>query len=316
MRLKRLGYMTGKLGFIGIAGLCVVAGIGCRGVVSSGTGEDEGKLGLWVTDPGVSELDRLEITITAVDIKRLEDTDPIRIELDRPLMVDLTRVAQRRDGREKLFDRQALPLGRYEWIELQLDETRLFVEDDGSQFPLVIVPPADPDAETGLRLNFNASVDDETNLDLTIDFNIDKTLRDRGNDTFEFQPNLRLVRTERTGTLDGLVAEALVRDSRCNNGTSFDQGNRVYVYNGIAHFQDIQGNENDPIATVPVTRSTSGDDYEFTMRFLPQGNYTAVFTCDRSLDDPEADNTVEMQISELQSFSITAGQTTSLFFEF
>lgn len=311
MKLDRRSRATGKLALIGTAAFCVLVGIGCRGVVSSGF-EDQGKLGIWATDPGISEIDRLEITIVAVDIKPRDEVDPIRIELDRPLVLDLTRAATRNsDGREKIFDNETLPVGRYEWIQLRLDETRLFLEDEGSQFP-VVIPPAEQD---GLRLAFAATIDDRTNLDLTIDFNADKSLRRLGNNTFEFHPDFRLVRTERTGTLTGLVAESLVRNTECDNGSRHNEGNRVYAFNGTVNFQDIQGNQNDPIASVPVTRSSSGNDFEFRMGFLPQGNYTAVFTCDARRDDPEEDNSVDMLTSELHNFQIEAGQTTSIFFQ-
>lgn len=312
MRLKRASYLTTRTGLLVTAGLCVLIGVGCRGVVSSGTGEDQGKLGIWLTDPGISEYDRLELTITSVDIKHQDQADPIRVELDRPLVVDLTRIAQRTsDRREKLFDNEALPLGRYEWIQLNLDETRLFIEDQGAQYPLVI-PPGE---EEGLRLTFNAAVDDRTNLDLTIDFNADKALRNLGNNNFELRPAPRLLRTERTGTLTGRVAESLVRDRNCNNGSNHDEGNRVYVFSGTVNFQDLQGNQNDPLLTAPVTPRTSDNDYEFSVGFLPHGRYTAVFTCDRSIDDPGMDNLVDMITSEMVELSIDAGQTTSISFE-
>lgn len=316
MKLNRWSRANGKLALMGLAGFCVLLGIGCRGVVSSGSGEDRGKLGIWATDPGISEIDRLEITIVGVDIIPSDAAaEPVRIDLDRPLVLDLTRVGNRnQSGREKIFDNQTLPLGRYREIQLRLDESRLFIEDEGQRFP-VTIPPGE---EEGLRLPFAATIDDRTNLDLTLDFNADKSLRRLGNNNFEFHPDFRLVRTERTGTLTGLVAESLVRNPTCDNGFNHDEGNRVYVFNGTVNFQDIQGNENDPIATVPVIRSTAGDDFEFTMRFLPQGNYTAVFTCDAKRDDPDPnqDNSVDMFISDQHTFQIEAGQSTSVFFQF
>lgn len=309
MKLNRRSRMSAKLTLIALAGFCLLIGIGCRGVVSSGSG-DQGKLSIWATDPGISEIDRLEITIIGVDIIPFDaEADPIRIDLDRPLVLDLTRLANRNQGREKIFANQALPAGRYQEIQLRLDDSRFFLEEGGSRFPVII--PADKEGE--LQLPFVATIDDKTNLDLTIDFNADKSLRRLGNNTFEFHPNLRLIRTERTGTLTGLVAESLVRNPRCDNGFNRD-GNRVYIFNGTVNFQDFQGNQNDPIASVPVTRSTSGNDFEFVMRFLPQGNYTAVFTCNAQRDDPEEDNRIDMVISELQNLQIETGQSTSIFF--
>jgi hypothetical protein len=306
-----------------LTGLCLLGLLGCNGsdddLDNGNVGDDKGELSLWITDAPIPDADELIITITGVAIKPVAEEAPLQFLLDQPLVVDLIDVAETTtEMREKIIDDLQLAAGTYQWIQLLLDETRLFIGLDGSQFPLTI-----PEAEQNrLQIQVNLLIDDDTDLDLTIDFDVRKSLRNRGNsipieNRFELHPSLRIVRTETTGTLTGVVAEALIQNEDCRNGfDEEDEGNAVYVFSGSgANFQDIQDNAGDPLATALVEPASSFNENEFIVGFLPQGNYTAVFTCDADFDDPELDDGLNMVFSEGIDVEIVAGEATNIVFD-
>lgn len=299
----RLGLLATAASLVGL--------VGCDGTsVDERFGADDGNLTLWITDAPVQDVDGLTITITGVVIEPTEG-DPIEIIFDTPEEVDLIDVIDEPDRREELLDDYPLPVGSYTSLRLLLDETRLFLDAGGRQEVLTI-----PEEEReGLQLEFNVTVEDDTDLDVTIDFDVRKSLRKIDETTFELHPALRIVRTERTGTLVGVVDEDLiVNNPDCDDRFNFDEGNAVYVFSGAGtNPQDLQDNEGDPLATGIV--ELDAGVYEFVVGFLPQGNYTAIFTCDAELDDPEIRDNLDMFISDQVDFEIDADQVTEIEFE-
>lgn len=295
---------------------CLFALSACDGVDSDdddddGTGGETGEISLWITDAPVPEADRVEITIRGVAIIPQGGSE-IEVLLDRPLTVDLLTIVDEDEMREEILDEYKLPEGRYTALRLLLDESRLFVEVDGAQH-LMTIPEAE---QEGLEVPFNVTVDDDTELDLTLDFDVRKSLRRVSEDQFELHPVLRVVRTERSGFLTGTVAEDLVRDSNCENGTDDRDGNAVYVFAGSgSNYQDLQGNSGDPVATAAVEYELSTRRYEYVLPFLERGSYTAVFTCHSARDDPDEDNSVNMIFSPPVDVEIEAEQIATVDFD-
>lgn len=300
LRLLRFGALA-TASLIGLGG--------CDGTgVDERFGADDGNLSLWITDAPVGDIDGLTITITGVVIEPVEG-DPIEIIFEDPEQVDLLDLVFEPEMREQLLDDYPLPVGSYTALRLLLDESRLFLDSNGQH--LLTIPE---EQKEGLQVEFNVDVEDDTDLDLTIDFDVRKSLRKIDENTFELHPSLRIVRTERTGTLAGVVDEELVLHPDCDDRLDFDEGNAVYVFPGAgANFQDLQDNAGDPLTTGTV-ELISGT-YEFVIGFLPQGNYTAIFTCDAEIDDPELDDELGMFFSEAVDFEIDAGEVTDIVFE-
>ncbi|MEX1031936.1 MAG: DUF4382 domain-containing protein [Cellvibrionaceae bacterium] len=301
-----------------VISVCLFGILGCRGVDSDSDsnsggelGDDLGELTLWITDGPVDEADMVELSITGVQVKPV-GADSIDVLLDSPLIVDLLDLGDEDNPREEIIDDHSFPVGDYEWIRLLLDEADVTIMIDGLQYPLTIPP----DEQDGLQFEFNLTVEDDTDLDLTIDLDLRKSLRSLGGNQYELHPRLRIVNTEQTGTLNGTVAQSLVEDNDdCNNGAFNDEGNAVYVFaGGDAVFQDIRDNAQDPIATTTVEKNFD-NEYVFRVGFLPRGSYTAVFTCDGSIDDPETDNELIMLFSDHVNVSIQVGETTTIDFE-
>lgn len=295
---------------VGLLGTCMLGLTSCGGdSVEERFGED-GNLSVWITDAPVEDIDGVIITITGVTIEPAEG-DPIEVVFDRPKEVDLLDVIKETDRRERLIDDYSLPLGSYKALRLVLDDTRLFLDSNGQRHSLVL-PEEEQD---GLRLDFNVEVDSDTDLDLTIDFDVRKSLRKIDDTNFELHPSLRVVLTERTGTLEGVVREDLISHPSCDERFDADQGNAVYIFGGNgAVFQDLQGNAGDPLATGIVERNISTDAFEFVIGFLPQGNYTAVFTCDAEIDNPELEDKL-LFFSDAVDVEVKASEVSDIVFD-
>lgn len=287
--------------------------VGCRGVDSDGgIGDNRGEITLWITDGPVDEAQKVTLAITGFEIKPVGEP-AIEVLRDELLVVDLLRLGDEDRPRERIIRDHSVPVGEYEWIRLLLDESRLSIElkADGQERDLTI--PADK--QEGLQLPFNVSIEDDTDLDLTIDLDLRKSLRDQGDNEFELHPSMRIVRTSETGTLTGTVARSLIEDPDCRNGALNNRGNAVYVFSGgDAAVQDIQGDPNDPVATTTVEIDAFTGEYEFRVGFLLRGNYTAAFTCDAAVDDPENPNAIGAVFSDPINAQIEAGSTTSITF--
>jgi hypothetical protein len=300
-KLKPL--LVGTLSLVGLAA--------CDGTSVESRFGDDGNFSLWITDAPVEDIDGVTITITGVVIEPAEG-EPIEAVFDRPEEVDLLDVIGTLDRREQLLNNFSLPEGSYSALRLVLDETRLFLDSGGQRHELTI--PAEE--QDGLELQFNVQVDSTTDLDATIDFDVRKSLRKIDETTFELHPSLRIVRTEQTGTLEGVVEEDLILHPDCGDRFDFREGNAAYVFSGAGtNFQDIQDNSGDPLATGIVERDVVSGAFEFVVGFLPRGNYTAVFTCDAELDDPELDDELRMFFSDPINVEIGANAVTEIVLE-
>lgn len=270
-----------------------------------GDTDREGEISLWLTDGPVDDADRVSVAITAVHFKPVGE-QVIHVALAQPLLIDLL-AFDAFERRTRILTDHRLPAGEFEWLRLVFDETRLFIEIDGLQHPLTLTNDL-----SSQRIDLDLVVDEDAELDLTIDLDLRKSLFRLGGNQFDLRPSFRIVRTPDTGTLVGTVDRSLIENDRCANGILHDRGNAVFVFGGRnAALQDIRSDLNDPIATAPVSPHSATAQHEFRVDFLPRGDFTVVFTCDSSLDHPGIDNRLDVTFSEPFNVSIEA-QTTSV----
>jgi len=293
--------------FTGVVSLVFLTA--CRGKSDDdGFGDSSGGFTLSITDGPIEGARSVVIPITGVEIKPV-GVDVITFTLDTPFEDNLLDF---QDGTsEFLLKNVDLPEGNYEYIRLLVDDANAFIElVSNKRFDLPI-PPA---FEDQLQMSFNAVIDDDDDIDLTIDFDLRKSVFYLGGNDYELRPSLRLVRTQESGTLRGTVAESLITDTRCNNGFGNDEGNLVYLFSGSATAIDIQSVAGDPIATAVVSQSNSSQNYSFTFGFIPPGNYTAAFTCDGTRDISDQDNLFSMDFSNPENITILQGDSNDLSF--
>jgi hypothetical protein len=276
----------------------VIALSGCGGGGSGGgdSSSSTGELSLGITDGPVENASEIVVSFTSVELQGAERK---LIEFDEAKTLNL--LALQGEDRSLLLDGERLASGDYQWIRLGVNEADSYITIDGSQYPLEIPSSA----QTGLKLNRGFTIGVGSTNDFTIDFDLRKSVHQEGTGDYKLRPTLRLVDNLEVNTINGTVAEALIIDSNCSNGSNNDTGNAVYLFSGNdALIQDIQRNDADPMASATVVYNPGTEMYEFTIGYVPAGNYTVAFTCDASLDVNTEDNTVDIiEGNDIVSFS-------------
>lgn len=290
-----------------IVGLLLLAG--CRGVdTHDGRNDGMGELSLRIADGPIDEADSVFITITAVQAMPMEEATPVDIPLEEPLSIDLLDFA---DGStERVLDEELLDIGQYQSLTIVLDETQSLIEIQGSQYEV----PVRDGAESNLTIPVNFEMEDDSEFDFTIDFDLRQSIVQTGEGpppTFEMIPHLRLVDTDRVAVVMGSVARHLITDPDCENNTSDTRGNAIYAFSGLSSpVQDIRGTQTDPIATATVNR-----DGEYILANLAPGSYTLAFTCDAAIDVLDQDNLLSMEFTDSEDVTLGSGDVETVDFD-
>lgn len=286
---------------------------GCGGGSSAGgdsaAQSPTGVLTLGITDAPVDDADAVVVTFSSAEF---QGPERITIELDEPVTVNLLEF----QGTDQLFLLEAteLPAGDYQWLRLFVVEAPelTYIEVAGQQFGLEI--PSN--AQTGLQLNRGFTIAAGSENQFTIDFDLRKSITQEGTGDYKLRPTLRIVDFLEVGTIEGTVASSLVEDPTCNNGDNNDQGNSVYLFEGPnAPLQDVQGNDNDPLASANVVFSAQASQWEFTLGFVAAGDYTIAFSCDASLDLADNDDSAAVSFSTSAQVTVVAEQTVTVTLE-
>jgi Domain of unknown function (DUF4382) len=267
-----------------------------------------GNLSLGMTDGPVENASQVVVTFSGVEVHGAENKE---FTLDPAVSINL--LDYQGENRALLLDGETLAAGTYQWIRLMVDEATSFIEINGQQYPLSI--PSN--AKTGLKLNRGFTIGADNSSDFTIDFDLKKSVHQTGNGVYKLRPTLRIVDSLNTSSITGTVDDSLIEAVACdNNGDNNDTGNSVYVFEGPnAAVQDIQGNENDPIASTNVKYNSESQLYEFVLAYMPVGEYTAAFTCDAVLDIADQDNSDVVDFSTSLEVSVVVDQNASIAFD-
>lgn len=285
------------------AGVALLTACGGSGDGSS-TDSGSGSLTVGVTDAPVDDAEHVYVQFSSITLKPsgVDEEDDAEAEaegndegtgnngdgppfetitFDEPRRIDL--LDQQHGNSALLIEDEAVPAGDYEWIRLGVDsgQGESVIVIDGGENDLRIPSGA----QTGLKLVTPFTVENGGTLDLTIDFDLRKSVVATGNGEFILKPALRLVRTDETGEIAVSATETYVSNNQCGS----DPGkNAVYVFEGDVVPDDVDGNEPDPITTVLDSDDSDGK-FTGTAGFLEPGTYTVTYVCDAEDDDPSAD---------------------------
>lgn len=281
--------------------------------------DESASLTVGITDAPIdlADIQSVAVTVTALEIKPKQG-DAIRFSFTPQVLV----LSDLQDGlRALLIDTASVPVGDYVWARLYLDAdadgdaTDSFVVTGSGTFELVV--PSN--ANTGLKINTPFSIGAGQTQDLTIDFDLRKSLHlpQSGSNVYVLRPTLRLVRTRQSASLTGTVSTTLLSDLGCTFNNNEVIGAAVYVFDGAGVTpDDVDGIAPDPLASAKVKYRGGLTAYRYEVAYLPQGDYTAALTCDAALDDPLVDEsqTTPLVFYGTSDVRMTAGTNTALDF--
>jgi hypothetical protein len=288
-------------------GASLLAGA-CGGGGGAAPAEDPmGIVSIAITDAAVDDVKEVVVEFHSITLKPAGGAD-IVVNFDPVKTIDLFDL---QDGETAvLLADTSVPVGAYVWMRLGVNAEFDNVMDsfvrknDDSQVELR-VPSG---SQSGLKLQSGFTVTQDSSTNMVIDWDLRKALTDpAGQPGMHLRPALRVTDMASYGTLQGTVNEALTMADEC--GDDFMAGNVVYVYSGdVAEPLDIRNSETDPLVTAMV-----GDDLMYKASYLPIGEYTAAFTCQADLDDPELDD--ELAFAAVANMIMIAnGETTTIDF--
>jgi len=260
----------------------LAAALAACGGGSSSSSDATGTASFDLTDAAVDSVQEVNISVVALELKS-PDGEIIRFDVEPSSDLESINLLDLQNGAvETLLSEQELPAGRYEWIRLKLgDESTFSVVDDNGGTHDLFVPSGDT---RGLQTS-SFTVPAGGNVNFTIDFDVRKSLiNPPGLDRYLLKPVLRLVDNSEVGTIAGTVDSTLISQACGDSGENPGiYAGAVYVHEGHNVTPDDLGSDNEPLVAVPVDT----ESYEYQASFIPEGDYTLSYTCDR--DDAEGE---------------------------
>ncbi|MES2746670.1 MAG: DUF4382 domain-containing protein [Bdellovibrionota bacterium] len=239
-----------KLVWAAFTFFCLGHGAGCGG--SMGGNPEKSGIVFSITDAPVDNAKNVFIKIASMAVKQ-ENKDWLEIPLTESDEIDLLAL---QNGRSKAFAAlQELPAGTYTETRLILSETApgRLVDNDGEEHALKIPSGS----ESGLKIKSSFTVTTGVAQELTIDFDLRKSLKLTGNGNnangkYMLKPVLRLAENQATGSIQGQGVDGVLVCAYPSTVTVFE-----------SECEDA----------VTTTKVAAG---VFTLSYLAPGSYTVV----------------------------------------
>lgn len=264
---------------------------------------DKGQLSVAITDGPIDSAEAVVVQFTGIEIQG--EGGPQSFDFDTAKTIDLMQLTG--DESLELLPDTELDAGQYQWMRLKVNAERgvtdSYIDIDGARYSLFIPSGG----ETGLKLNRPFVIAAGGVTDLTIDFDLRKSVhepQDAAQDYY-LRPSLRIVDNLEVGHVAGLVDPSLLNAEGCTDSSA------VYLFEGAdVVADDVDGTEPEPITSSLVEVNNNGD-YEYEIGFVVAGEYTLGFTCQAANDDPETDDAIEFTA---QNVTVVANETVVLDF--
>jgi hypothetical protein len=283
--------------------------VACGGDESSDS-QATGKVSVGVTDAPATEFSTVTISFTGLTLKPV-DGKKITFSFDQPKSWDL--LTLHGGLSQPLITEEEVPAGKY-------SELRLLVNTEASFLTLQAQPDirktlAVPSGEqSGLKLKGDFIVAADNTTDLTVDFDVRKSIvNPQGQSLADYllRPSLRLVNNLEVGSISGEVDYPTIQSARKNDSERADCAagyeGALYVFQGAGVTPsdlNLNNPESGPLMVLPVTDEDNDGSYSYTAAFLPAGDYTVSYSC--QLDDNEADDALEFDGT--QNVAVAAGK--------
>ena len=299
---QQLAYVF--ISLMGILSLAACSGSGDDPNSAGGGrgGTQNGFLNLSITDAPIDYASEVWIQFDGVELKPTSGS-AITVSFDKPMRLDLMAL-QGVNSTQMLFN-ETLPAGEYNWVRLLVTAINdgtldsYIVLNDGSMHDLDI-PSGD---ETGLKIIGGLEVIANTPTNMTIDFDLRKSITMAGSGEYKLSPVLKLIKDKDAGSIIGSVDQSALTGPACSD-VNPATGNAVYLFDGFDITPDDAGSNNpEPVASAMVSLNDDTGTYDYSFGFIPFGKYTAAFTCQADLDDPTSDD--DILFSNAQNISLS-----------
>jgi hypothetical protein len=315
---------------LAVAALAGCSGGGGDGSASNGTapGAQTSTLSVSLMDAPVDGVTAVWVEITSMWIKPTGNGPAVQLPLENaPLTVNLLALTE--ENAAILVDEAVIQPGSYEWLAMDIAATpnrrdSYVVTNYGGEEEIDV--EHDLFVPSGrLRLVSGFEVPPNRAVQLLFDWDMRKGLvYPPGQGRYLLKPAFRMIDVTAYGVLEGTIAADTVgtdinpaTNACAADDEELDVGNVVYVFEGPLdndELNDVDGSDDDPIATLEAERQTNGT---YTYRTLiDPGTYTVVFTCQAGNDDPEeAGDEIEfLQPDGTTNPVVNAGDTTTVNF--
>ena len=275
--------------------------VACSALLAcSDDGGSTGRISVAVTDSPVDYAEAVVVQFTGVELKP-QGGAAFSIDFDVPKTIDL--LPLQGEERAMLLDGEEVPAGEYLWMRLKVlaDPDAAgdsYIRIDGADCELQI-PSGD---ERGLQLIRGFTVGVGTTTDFTVDFDLRRsvlmppgqatTLPVCDGQAYQLKPVLRMVDNLEVGTITGTIDPTFIA-AQCESTTSGVYPGNVYLFGPVTEtelgtpddYDNISDDPNgaDAIASAMVDETA----FDYTIGFVPAGNYRLAYTCDE--DDPLTD---------------------------
>jgi hypothetical protein len=255
-------------------------------------GTQNGFLTLSITDAPIDSAKEVWVQFYGVELKPTATEDVVTLHFNPALNINL--LALQGQDSFQMFSNAILPAGQYDWIRLNVNATNdgildSYIKLDDSSVHELDIPSG---SESGLKIIGGLEVIANTPTHMTIDFDLRKSIIMAGAELYKLKPVLKLVDDSAVSSISGTVQMSALIDSSCPDNDP-STGNAVYLYNGLNTTpDDVDDIDSEPVASALLTLNNLTGIYEYDFGFVPLGKYTAAFTCQANLDDPEVDDVI------------------------
>lgn len=274
---------------------------------SSASSSETGQLTIAVTDSPIDEASAVYLQINGLNLYDSTGAET-EIHFDAPKLVNL--LSLQNGLSQEVLSNYPIKTADYSYLTFDIDFNASYVvtpagniglslsNHRGALSTLIDFAVNDPSASAPIT-RFSITRDQTTHL--TVDFDLRKSIfQESGNSLLSFSPAIRSTITEQAGTITGSISPSQF------SGSCTADNSAVYAYTGsINTLRDITGATNDPISTANIVQTLSG--YEYTLAFLPEGNYTIALACNAANDNVDRSDAINFKART--QLSVSAGQT-------
>ena len=253
-------------------------------------GSQNGFLSLAVTDAPIDGAAEVWVQFDGVELKP-QSGSAITIFFDKPMKINL--LALQGVNSAQLLVNETFPAGAYNWIRLLVTaaddgvmDSYIVLNNGGGVFDLDI-PSGD---ETGLKIIGGLKVIPNTPTNMTIDFNLRKSITVAGG-AYKLSPVLKLIKDKDAGSIVGTVELSALTGPDCSDA-DLATNNAIYLYDGFDVTPDDVGSNSEPVTSAIVSLNDATGTYDYSFGFIPFGQYTTAFTCQADLDDPKSNDAI------------------------